>query len=72
MNLGLRYELEPAILVDNNNAANFDPTQPTGMVQQHGSPLYNTDHHDFAPRAGFAWDLTGKGTTVLRAGMGVS
>src|ERR1700730_15122772 len=72
MNLGLRYELEPAILVDNNNAADFDPTQPTGMVQQHGSPLYHTDYHDFAPRAGFAWDITGKGTTVLRAGMGVS
>jgi hypothetical protein len=72
VNLGLRYELEPAILVDGNNAANFDPTQPTGMVQQHGSPLYNTDHHDFAPRAGFAWDITGKGTTVFRAGMGVS
>ncbi len=70
--LGLRWELEPAILVDNNNAANFDPTQPTGMIQQHGKPLYNTDYHDFAPRAGFAWDLTGKGTTVIRAGMGVS
>jgi hypothetical protein len=64
--------LEPAILVDGNNAANFDPSQPTGMVQQHGSPLYNTDYHDFAPRAGFAWDLTGRGATVLRAGMGVS
>jgi hypothetical protein len=72
VNLGLRYELEPAILVDNNNAANFDPTSPTGMVQQNGKPLYKTDHHDFAPRAGFAWDITGKGTTVLRAGMGVS
>ncbi len=72
LNLGLRYELEPAILVDGNNAANFDPTQPTGMVQQHGSPLYNTDYHDFAPRAGFAWDVTGRGTTVIRAGMGVS
>jgi hypothetical protein len=72
VNLGLRYELEPAILVDNNNAANFDPSQPTGMVQQHGSALYHTDYHDFAPRAGFAWDIGGKGTTVLRAGMGVS
>src|SRR5207253_1718438 len=72
VNLGLRYELEPAILVDGNNAANFDPTSPTGMVQQNGKPLYKTDHHDFAPRAGFAWDMTGKGTTVLRAGMGVS
>jgi len=72
VNLGLRYELEPAILVDNNNAANFDPALPTGMVQQNGKPLYNPDHHDFAPRAGFAWDITGKGTTVFRAGMGVS
>ena len=72
VNLGLRYELEPALLVDNNNAANFDPTSATGMRQQAGKPLYNTDHHDFAPRAGFAWDLTGKGTTVLRSGMGIS
>jgi hypothetical protein len=72
MSLGLRYELEPAIKVDNNNAANFDPTQPTGMVQQKGSALYNTDYHDFAPRVGMAWDITGKGTTVLRAGTGIS
>ena len=72
VNLGLRYELEPAILVDNNSAGNFDPSSPSGMVQQHGSPLYQADHNAFAPRAGFAWDITGKGTTVLRAGMGVS
>ena len=72
VNLGLRYELEPAIVVDNNNAGNFDPISPSGMVQQNGSPLYKPDHKDFGPRAGFAWDLTGKGTTVLRAGMGIS
>jgi carboxypeptidase family protein len=72
VNLGLRYELEPAILVDNNSAGNFDPFSPTGMVQQNGIPLYQADHKAFAPRAGFAWDMTGKGTTVLRAGMGVS
>ncbi len=72
MDLGLRYELEPAMLVDNNNAGNFSASSPTGMVQQHGTPLYQADHHDFAPRAGIAWDVTGKGTTVLRAGMGVS
>lgn len=72
LNLGLRYELAPAWQIGNNQAANFDPTQPTGMVQQHGSALYNTDFKDLAPRAGFAWDITGKGTTVLRSGMGVS
>jgi hypothetical protein len=72
MDLGLRYELEPAILVDNNSAGNFDAFSPTGMVQQNGIPLYKAFHKAFAPRAGFAWDITGKGTTVLRAGMGAS
>jgi len=72
VNLGLRYELEPAILVDNNSAGNFDPSSQTGMVQQNGSPLYKADHKAFAPRTGFAWDITGKGTTVLRAGFGMS
>jgi hypothetical protein len=42
------------------------------MVQQNGIPLYKADHKAFAPRAGFAWDVTGKGTTVLRAGFGMS
>jgi hypothetical protein len=72
VNLGLRYELEPAILVDNNSAGNFDAFSPTGMVQQNGIPLYKAYHKAFAPRAGFAWDITGKGTTVLRAGFGMS
>jgi len=72
VNLGLRYELEPAILVDNNSAGNFDAFSPTGMVQQNGIPLYKADHKAFAPRAGLAWDITGKGTTVFRAGFGMS
>jgi hypothetical protein len=72
VNLGLRYELEPAILVDNNSAGNFDPLSPTGMVQQNGNPLYKADYKAFAPRVGFAWDITGKGTTVLRGGFGMS
>ncbi|HXU19506.1 MAG TPA: TonB-dependent receptor [Verrucomicrobiae bacterium] len=72
VNLGLRYELEPAIKVDNNTAGNFSASSPTGMVQQNGSAVYQSFHKAFAPRAGFAWDITGKGTTVLRAGMGVS
>jgi hypothetical protein len=70
--LGLRYELEPAMLVGDNNAGNFDPNSPTGMIQQAGSPLYDSYYKAFSPRAGVAWDITGKNTTVLRAGMGIS
>lgn len=72
VNLGLRYELEPAMKIDNNSAGNFSPTSPTGMVQQNGGALYDSYYKALAPRAGFAWDVTGHQTTVLRAGMGVS
>jgi hypothetical protein len=33
--------------------------------------LYNSDWNNFSPRLGFAWDLTGKGKTVVRAGWGM-
>jgi len=35
------------------------------------SKLYNPDKKDFAPRLSLAWDMTGKGKTVIRAGYGM-
>ena len=35
------------------------------------SSLYNPDKKDFAPRVSAAWDVTGKGKTVVRAGFGM-
>ena len=35
------------------------------------SRLYNPDYNNFAPRIAFAYDLNGKGSTVLRGGWGL-
>ncbi len=71
INFGVRYEFSSVPQEANNLLGNFDPN--VGMVQVgHGiSSLYNSDHKNFGPRAGFAWDIGGKGKTVLRGGGGL-
>ncbi len=74
VNMGVRYEYSSVIKEQHNLLGNFDPNSPTGLIQvgQSGvSGPYNPDHKNFAPRAGFAWDLKGKGTTVIRGGAGL-
>jgi hypothetical protein len=70
LNLGLRYEYKSPIKEVNGQWGNFDPA--LGMVQQGqssvGDTLWKPDRKGFSPRAGFAWDVTGKGTTVVRGG----
>jgi hypothetical protein len=68
INLGIRYQYTSPMKEANNNVGTFDPN--LGMVQQgHGiNSLWSGDHRDFEPRLGFAWDVSGKGTTVVRAG----
>jgi hypothetical protein len=74
LNLGLRYEYASPIKDSANLWANFDPNTVTGLVQQ-GSPGENTmwapNRGNFSPRLGFAYDVSGKGTTVVRGGFSV-
>jgi carboxypeptidase family protein len=70
-NLGLRYEYSTVMKEAHNLLGNFDPNSKTGLIQagMNGvSGPYNPDHTNFAPRFGFAWDVTGKGNTVVRGG----
>ena len=74
VNLGLRYEYETALTEDNNLMAVFDPLSPTGLTQIGGSIKAwkpNLLSSNLQPRFGLVWDLSGKGTTVLRAGWGI-
>ena len=73
INLGLRYSYVTPWREDNNLLGNFDPT--LGMVQQGqasvGDTIWKPDYKDFSPRLGFAYDLSGKGTTVVRGGASI-
>jgi hypothetical protein len=71
INLGLRYEYFTPMKEAHNLWGNFDPN--LGLVQQgHGiDSVWKGDHRAFAPRLGFAYDVNGKGTTVVRGGASI-
>jgi hypothetical protein len=71
LNFGLRYEFSGVPKEANNLLGNFDPNLGMVQVGKQISAPYNSNHKNFAPRAGFAWDTNGKGTTVVRAGGGL-
>jgi Carboxypeptidase regulatory-like domain/TonB dependent receptor len=71
LNLGLRYEYQGVPSEANNMLGNFEPSVGFEQVGVNISSIYKPDHRNFAPRVGVAWDVTGKGTTVVRAGGGI-
>jgi hypothetical protein len=75
INVGLRYEYTSPLKEANGLFGNFDPNSPFGLVQQGsasvGDTIYKPDHKNFSPRLGFAYDMTGKGTTVVRGGASI-
>ena len=82
LNYGLRWDYYGVIKEKNNLFANFLVSSfdaatdtGTGTLTQVGSPglsrLYEPDYKNFSPRASIAWDVTGKGRTVVRAGYGL-
>jgi hypothetical protein len=72
LNLGLRYEYLGVFQEQGNRLSNFLPASGLVRVGDQGlSALYEPDHNNFGPRLGFAYDLTGKGRTILRGGYGV-
>lgn len=68
LNLGLRWEIVPPFSADPNQIASFSPSAGMEQVGVQIKSLYGTDWKQLGPRLGVAWDVTGKGTTVVRAG----
>src|SRR5713226_2971259 len=80
LNYGMRWDYFGVVGEKNNllsNITSISPAAGTGTftLTQVGQPglskLYNPDKKDFAPRISIAWDVTGKGKTVIRAGYGM-
>ncbi len=70
-NLGLRYDYFGVIDEERGRFSNFDPARGLVLVGAGGANrLYDRDLNNFSPRVGVAWDLNGKGKTVVRAGWG--
>ncbi len=68
-NYGLRWDYFGVVNEKNGLFYTFDPANggnnvPTGQ-------LYGKDLNNFGPRMAFAYDLTGKGQTVVRGGWGL-
>jgi hypothetical protein len=72
VNLGLRYEFNSVIKEEHDLLGNFDPNLGIVQVGKQIGSAYNSNGKNFAPRFGFAWDISGKGTTVIRGGGGLT
>jgi outer membrane receptor protein involved in Fe transport len=72
LNLGLRYDYFGVLGEERDRLSNFDQTRGLVQVGTNGlKRLYAPDWNNFSPRLGLAWDVTGKGKTVVRAGWGL-
>ncbi len=78
--LGLRWDYFPPVTETDNlliqpQLINNNPVQTllgNATLNFQGKHLYNSSWHNFAPNVGLAWDFSGDGKSVLRAGYSIS
>jgi hypothetical protein len=70
INYGMRWDYFGVPSERSNLFYQFDPSVDGGGLNNVGQ-LYDKDYNNFAPRIGFAYDISGKGRTVIRGGWGL-
>jgi hypothetical protein len=71
VNLGLRWDADFNLQGGNVQAKSRTYLALKAVNSPWAARLPQNDLHDFSPRVGLAYDLTGKGTHVFRAGWGI-
>jgi outer membrane receptor protein involved in Fe transport len=67
-NYGLRWDYYGVIGEQKNRFSNFDTATASLVIPKQ---LYPRDLNNFSPRISFAYDVFGRGRTIVRAGFGV-
>jgi hypothetical protein len=70
LNLGVRYDHDFNLMVQEKFAMNATRIALEAIGHPDGA-YPKTPTMDFSPRVGFAWDLSGQGTRVIRGGYGL-
>jgi hypothetical protein len=75
LNLGLRYDVFTPEVVRHDRIGNFNFATLSYVYPGNGAGRHvgmQTRFKNFAPRVGFSYDLSGKGTTVIRGGYAIT
>ncbi len=70
LNLGMRWDKDFNLIGGGDQADSRTYQELKAIGDPHAASLPHDDNKDFSPRVGFAYDLTGKGKHIVRAGYG--